>query len=189
MQEIWKDVPGYEGRYQVSSLGRIRTIYRGWKGPVLYIKPLRKNKRGYFMVGLSRGGLTPGETKANRERYLYNWQRTFSVHRLVVLAFHGPIPTGFHVDHIDGNKENNRPENLEVVTPQENHRRAVSLGFVTLWTKDNHPRHTPKYSDGAKKQLRELFSTGEMTIAAFARTYHIPKASMYKILRSGGVQE
>lgn len=62
------------------------------------------DKAGYHSVALSRQG--------KNRRYL--------VHRLVFMAFHGPIPVGYHVNHCDGDKSHNHIENLKAVTPQEN---------------------------------------------------------------------
>lgn len=71
----WRPVPGYEGLYQVSSLGKVKSLPRTTtKGGIL--KP-RTDKRGYQWVGLSKDGLV----------------RNFSIHELVALAFFGPRPT------------------------------------------------------------------------------------------------
>lgn len=105
--EIWKDVPGYEGRYQVSSIGRVKRFF--WRG-----KPCPKRKQvlnpkkqmhcGYYYVGLNDGKCI----------------RYFGVHRLVALAFI-PNPEGKpEPNHINHNGSDNRVENLEWVTRSEN---------------------------------------------------------------------
>lgn len=95
--EIWLDVPGYAGLYMVSNLGRIRSQKRG------VLKPF-KNCNGYLIATLTQNG----------EKV-----RT-GAHRLVALAFL-PNPEGKpQINHKDGDKENNRPENLEWVTCSEN---------------------------------------------------------------------
>ena len=110
-REKWKDIQGYEGLYQVSDLGRIKSIGRtieyanGTLHP--YQEKIRKNnthKNGYKNVDLWKEG------KA----------KTFKVHRLVAQAF-VPNPNNLpEVNHIDENKENNKASNLEWVTAEYN---------------------------------------------------------------------
>ena len=105
--EIWRDIPGYEGKYQASNLGRIRSQKRG------VLKPF-KNCNGYLIATLTLNG----------EKV-----RT-GAHRLVALAFLPNPEDKPQINHKDGDKENNRPENLEWVTCSENnlHRRRVLNG-------------------------------------------------------------
>lgn len=102
-QEIWKDVVGYEGLYQVSSNGRVKSLSHMKKNAKGYYlskeKILSQNKtsKGYFLVTLSKG----------------NIRKTFSVHRLVAIAF---IPNPYcleEINHKDENKANNFVDNLE----------------------------------------------------------------------------
>lgn len=105
--EIWKDIPGYEGRYRVSDHGRVYSKLRGT------LKPFQ-SRDGYLVATLTRGG--------HRFR--------IGVHRLVALAFIPNPEDKPQINHLDGNKANNRPENLEWVTCSENnlHRRRVLNG-------------------------------------------------------------
>lgn len=110
--EIWKDIEGYEGLYQVSNLGRIRGIdrYVGykngkkrlWKGK---IKTQTVTDKGYLKVRLC-----DRTTK----------DKSDEVQRIVARAFIPNPDNKPQVNHIDGNKKNNRVENLEWVTAQEN---------------------------------------------------------------------
>ena len=81
MEEIWKDIKGYEGLYQVSNLGRIKSKRK-------ILKPI---KGEYLKVGLSKNGV----------------QKTLYVHRLVAEAFVKNNNEFTHVNHIDENKYNN----------------------------------------------------------------------------------
>jgi hypothetical protein len=106
--EQWKTVPGYVGRYAVSNIGRVKSLKMR--------KPLSlvRNKRGYVAVNLYKNGRV----------------RNFTVHRLVAAAFIGEIPEGYHVNHKNGVKTDNRVTNLEIVTPEENRRHAVETGLT-----------------------------------------------------------
>ena len=108
--EIWKDVFGFEGLYQVSNLGKVRSLdryansgigIRFYKGRLL--KP-GKDSYGYLKVNLSKDGK----------------KTTFWVHRLVYEAFNGKIQEGMQVNHIDEDKTNNSIDNLNLMTPKEN---------------------------------------------------------------------
>ena len=113
MTERWKDITGYEGKYQVSSHGRIRSLTRTvarklgtftLKGQI--IVPW-KSSHGYWMISPC--------WKQKR--------KAFSVHDLVCRAFIGPRPRGMVIDHIDGDRLNNRLDNLHYVTPKQNQRK------------------------------------------------------------------
>lgn len=104
--EEWRAVPGYEGLYEVSSLGRVRSLDRYvpwgtkrafWRGRLL--KPTVSGT-GYLYIGLAG--------------------RTDTVHRLVAAAFLGPCPPGKQVAHADGDRTNPRLSNLRYATQREN---------------------------------------------------------------------
>ena len=115
-QVVWKPVVGYEGRYEVSNKGNIRSldIYvncrngakRLYKGRV---KPLRKNNRGYVTVALCRDNKTT----------------SFLLHRIVAEAFVPNIENKTQVNHIDGNIDNNNAYKLEWVTDDENKKHSA----------------------------------------------------------------
>jgi hypothetical protein len=107
MEEVWKEIDGYEGLYQVSSLGKVFSL-RNTKN----IK-LNLSEKGYFRVDLWK------ENKRNSLR----------VHRLVAKSFIDNPDNKPQVNHIDGIKTNNNINNLEWSTPSENVRHAISLGL------------------------------------------------------------
>ena len=97
MKEIWKDIPDYEGLYQVSNLGRVKSFQRNRE---MILKP-RDNKLGYLKVILSKN-------KINKNIF---------VHRIVLLVFKPEIYFNkADVNHMDGNKYNNKLTNLEWCT-------------------------------------------------------------------------
>ncbi len=108
--ENWRDIPGYEGRYQASDLGRIRSLDRRvacgngatrmMKGRVL--RPACQKRDPHLSVVLGHGAAGS------------------AVHRLVAAAFLGPCPEGQEVRHLDGDPQNNRAENLAYGTRTEN---------------------------------------------------------------------
>jgi len=116
MKECWKEIPGYEGFYEVSTSGKIRSLDRevlhGRWGPhsrrhVGRTLALKKLPSGYRQVALSKEG-----------KISYR-----NVHRLVAATFLGPSP--LQVDHIDEDKANNNLSNLQYLTPRANSQKAV----------------------------------------------------------------
>lgn len=110
-KEIWKPIKGYEGLYEASNYGNVRSLKRNnTNGKVL--KPYTHKTNGYNYVSLSKN----------------NIRKTKRVHALIVEAFTDYVSKGFNpdavIDHLDGDKTNNRLDNLEVVTQKENDIRA-----------------------------------------------------------------
>lgn len=99
MEEIWRDIEGYEGLYQVSNLGKVRSLRYKNRDEVreLFLKP---HNRGYLQVELYKDGKG----------------KTFTVHRLVAKAFVEGYAENKVVNHIDENKQNNVSTNLEWCT-------------------------------------------------------------------------
>lgn len=104
MKEIWKDIPGYIGLYQASSLGLIRSLIRwnGTNGRILK-QSIRKDSR--LKVILCKNKI----------------RKTCKVHRLILETFVGPCPPDMECRHLDGNPSNNKLENLKWGTAHENH--------------------------------------------------------------------
>jgi hypothetical protein len=111
--EIWKEVKGYEGIYQISSFGRVKSLSRTIKREDFDIKLKEKilvnfnNSNGYLHVTLNKNGIS----------------KNVKIHQLVAIAFLNLKPDGTHkvvVDHIDNNKHNNNLENLQLLNNRQN---------------------------------------------------------------------
>ena len=118
MEEIWKDVKGFEGRYQVSNLGRVRSLdrYDGLNRLVRgrMLNPSMNKGRGYLRVSLSDG----------HRKYTH-----YEVHRLVALHFVSGYKKGLVVNHKNEIKTDNRAENLEFCTYKYN----LNYSDVVAW--------------------------------------------------------
>lgn len=101
-------------------------------------------------------------------------------HRLVWRAMNGPIPDGLTINHKNGVKDDNRPENLEIVTPSENTKHAYRIGLM-----DEHGERNPaaKLSDEAVKAIRLLYATGEFTMEAIGRLFGVRFQQVSRIVR------
>lgn len=95
--EIWKDVVGYEGYYKVSSLGRVKSFVVNKNGKIRSVKCYGCD---YIRFNLMVG----------------NVRKTVLLHRVVYEAFHGSIPVGKEIHHVDGNKQNNCISNLQCLS-------------------------------------------------------------------------
>lgn len=126
-KEIWKDIEGYEGLYQVSNLGKIKALPR--KTGFTYNKKERiikqyKNRKGYYITQLSKNGVP----------------KTIIVHRIVAKTFVINQNNKAQVNHINCNKEDNRAENLEWVTNDENKKHAKEHGLCKSLKGGENPR-------------------------------------------------
>ena len=112
MEEIWKDIPNYEGLYMVSNYGRIKSLDR-------------IVKHNYGGKAIKKGKILKQHISQTKRCQVglccRNGERKYPiVSRLVYEAFNGPIPDGMQVNHIDENPLNNRLDNLNLMTPKEN---------------------------------------------------------------------
>jgi hypothetical protein len=133
-KEIWKPVKGYEGLYEVSNLGRVKSLERivkksdGSKRTVneRILKPAM-NSVGYFYIDLSNQGV----------------KKTRKIHQLVAESFLNHTPCGHKlvVNHINFDRTDNRVQNLEIVTARENsnrkHLTSTSQYTGVYWHKTN----------------------------------------------------
>jgi hypothetical protein len=149
--EKWKPVKGYEGLYEVSNFGRVKALTRRvdlgkcHRTFEEHFLSLATDHKGYLRCALSHEGTS----------------KTFKVHRLVAEAFIPNPDNKEQVNHIDGNKTNNRVDNLEWCTRSENMHHAC----VTKLKRNN-----GEYNNGAKLTYKEV---------VFIRTHYIPRDKVY----------
>lgn len=143
--EEWRSVVGYEGYYEVSSFGGVRSVEREIvksNGVVqvrhAQVKKTHLNDDGYVTVKLSKDG---------------DDKRVF-VHRIVYEAFAGAIPDGYEINHIDFDRTNNNIENLEVVSHTENIRYTYLAGRHYVTKTDLTGQNNPNYGN---RKLSEVY--------------------------------
>lgn len=167
MVEIWKDIPGFEGKYQASDQGRVRSLDRDVQG---------RHKSGTEFKRLLRGKiLTPAIYCKTGHLSLPLGRSTngIPVHQLVLLAFEGPCPKGEEVRHKNGVSSDNRLENLEYGTRTENILDVYHQG--KRWRKLN-------IED--VKEIRKLLSGGVKGVR-IAEAFNVSEQSISKIKRGG----
>lgn len=141
--EEWRDIKGFENHYQVSNLGRVKSLerivkYKGYNNLVNKVIEYQKTfkqkilkqeiVRGYLKIQLS-----------NHSKYT-----KFQVHRLVALTFIGNPNNYPQVNHIDGDTKNNNIKNLEFCTAKQNVNHAIKMGL------SNHNKAVNKYNINGK---------------------------------------
>lgn len=170
MKEIWKTIPSYEGYYQVSNKGRVRSIDRKAKNRSGFrlvkskiIKPTN-NGTGYLIVGLSK------ESK----------RCNFLIHRLVALCFiDKPVDKNI-INHINGIKTDNRVSNLEWCNQMENIRHSIENGLINQLG-SNH--HSSKLTESDVLKIRKLYDLKSHTYSSISNIYGISIENVRNIIK------
>ena len=172
-EEVWKAIPRFEGRYDISSWGRVRSNnVVGAHRHVNYLKP-HKTKFGYVEY----------------QGTVNNKNCRIRAHREVALAFLPNPNLKTQVNHIDGDKQNNHLLNLEWCTPQENMDHAYATG---LKSKD----HITRLGQQGRRiplievpNIRRRYAEGNVTQRALANEYGVERTSVHHIVKFKGSYE
>lgn len=171
MTEHWKPVVGYEGYYEVSDLGRVKRVSsigrNTYAGRLLTIV---HKANGYCQVDLCKNSVRSCK----------------SVHRLVLEAFVCPCLPGSQCNHKNGDKADNRLENLEWVTPWQNTHHAIEE--LDVWPSHPPPLHvgsdvhTAKLTEEQVKEIRSLYATGRYTQSELGQSFGVNKEQINRII-------
>ena len=138
--EKWKAVPDYEGLYEVSDYGAVRSLDYQGKKRIKYLRNV-KNRYGYECINLCRNGK----------------RKQFRVHRIVWETFNGTIPAGMEIDHINAIRDDNRLDNLRVVTSKENHANPISVEnhSDSMRRRSQDPKWREAQREGVKRRSQD----------------------------------
>lgn len=164
--EVWKSIPGYEGYYEASSLGRIRGLMCSLGGRIRVAAPRAKPRELKQFLDLKRGYVKV-------RLYKSNVGRTISVHRLVLMAFSGVVLVGMDAAHADGNRTNNVSDNLSWLSRKDNERDKERHG-----TKLRGSRHgNSKLTEAQVLEIRALVASGQIQ-KAIAAQFGVAKSTV-----------
>lgn len=173
VDEIWKDIPDYEGFYQVSNFGRVRSVSRdvycrkggkrSHKGKIL--KPRLRNS--YLAVNIHVLGASIHQ----------------NIHVFVAQAFIEERPEKHQVNHIDGNKLNNHVDNLEYCSPSENSKHANAIGLCGR----GENRHNAKLKNSEVIKIREMVKGGISDIE-ISKLFNVSPACIWNIKKGRSYQ-
>lgn len=170
-QENWVDIHGYEGCYQVSDLGRVKSLGRNvvHQGITYYraecvMCPWSGTTSAYLCVRLYREGI----------------RKKFSVHRLVAEHFLEGWDATLEVNHKDGNRFNNTAANLEMCTHRYNMQHAILKG---LKNDCGEKSSRAKLTNTQAEEIRKSYRQGGISQAALGRQYGVSRQTVSMIIR------
>lgn len=143
--ETWKDIVGYEGRYQVSDQGRIKSLPNSRRFSELVMKLAGHPKTGHYICNLT-------------DQFDGKWrQKSYFVHTLELAAFVGERPEGFEGCHNDGNPQNNALTNLRWDTTSSNQMDRVAHGTSNRGVRNR----AAKLDEATARWIKSRLTAGE----------------------------
>jgi hypothetical protein len=171
-KEIWKDIVGYKNLYQVSNLGRVRSLTR---------KIRKRNMWGTWTTCIHKGKLlcqTPGDkdypmVSLSKKGHVTNR----SVYGLVIKTFRGPCPKGLEVRHLDGDRANSKLSNLKYGTHKENCEDTQRHGRANKGSRNGVAKLDEKIVAYARRTYKRNHPT--RSISAMARKFNVSQSAMH----------
>lgn len=164
MTEEWRAVVGYEGLYEVSDMGRVRSLQR-------------TARLGHSVRPVPARVLRPGQTTCGYQTCRLSDEGTVVpklIHRVVAEAFIGTCVDGEQVNHKNGVKTDNRIENLEYLSAGDNFWHAIGAGLINVSGADN---PAAKLSADDVRSIRKRFHSGARKVD-LAREYGLSKSAI-----------
>lgn len=171
-EEIWKDIVGYIGCYQVSNWGRVQSLerkarlagghFRKVRSRILKPAISKTTSNGYPQVQLSREGKTVSR----------------DIHRLVLEAFIGPCPAGMECCHLDGDRTNCRLENLCWGTFSKNQKDRSAHGTSNQGERNNRA----KLNESQVRSIRSMFASGKYTQTRLGEIFGVTNSIVCEIV-------
>jgi hypothetical protein len=178
--EEWRPVVGWEGLYEVSDHGHVRSIDR----PVLFKQRYGQSQETVLRTRIASGQLLTPQGTSRGLRYLWVtlWRqqkpKRRAVHHLVLEAFVGPQPLGYVTNHKDGNPGNNHVGNLEWCTATENNVHAIETGLRKVRGEGNYL----SYFTEADVLLMRQWAREGMTSYAIAQELNLPRRTVHNVV-------
>lgn len=160
----WVAVPGFDGVYEISSSGQVRSICTAIRRTSMLLNPVLRDD-GYRQVTLYRKGRP----------------HVWLLHRLVLFSFIGKAPEGMECAHLDGDKKNNCVGNLAWVTPAENSSHKVAHGTAGLGERNP----MAKVNDEIVREIRRDYRRGSRSAncCALGKKYGITYQTVWSIVK------
>jgi hypothetical protein len=173
--EIWRPVKGYEGLYEVSNLGRVKSVSRVIRGGRYNCDRLFKER--ILKQAACKGNGFYHRVQLNKDSN----GRMFAVHRLVAEAFIPNPENKPEVNHVDANRFNNTVENLEWVTQEENIEHARINGLLSKSKGED--RWCAKLKETDVFEIRELHRSGKMNQKEIAKVFNVDHSNINSIIK------
>lgn len=169
--EIWKPIAGYEGIYEVSNMGRVRSVDR-----VVTAKDPWGNTTDFHRKGIiMKPGPHPCGYKLVR---LGKDQKSHTVHKLVAENFIGPRPEGMQIRHLDGSRNNNRADNLAYGSAIDNANDSKAHG-----TFQKRVRNNCKILPEQRRIIIQMYASGKHTMKEIGSMFGVTLGSIWWVIR------
>ncbi len=159
IKEVWKQIPNYEGHYEVSSNGKVKSLKYN---KIRILKPIKR--QGYYDITLSKNGKC----------------KTMRLHRIVLLTFKGTVKDKPEGNHLNGNKLDNNINNLEWCTRSENTFHAIKNGLQKIRKGINVPQS--KLNEKEVIKIRTLYKLGKLKQHHLADMFNVTLWTINQII-------